>query len=660
MNAPRTERLPPERATHPTRSRRVWVLVTAIWLTGAGMTAVVATWGPIVTDMHIPWPMLALSFAVSERLVLHLRFRQDAHSFSLSEIPLVLALFFVTPLEAATAQLAGAAAVLAMHRKQQPIKLAFNAGQFVLQALFAVIVFRAIIGLGDPLGPIGWLAAVMATFTALVVANALINAAIWLSGGRLSRREIVNVFQLSSLASTANTSLALIAVVLFAVRPDAVWLAATPPIVVFGVYRAYVLQRDESARLDALYEATRALHASPQIESALEAAVVRARRMVDAEYAEALLFPTAEGGQAHATSSGPDKELRVMQRAPDGVMVSMNTIIAATRHGIARGPFEHSTGFGSISIREAVVAPMRVGTTVVGVLVAANRLGDVSSFDEEDARLLDTLAGQVAVSLENGRLEDSLKQLTLLKEQLEALVRSKDEFVASVSHELRTPLTAVVGLAAELRDNPQVLAQEEADELISLIADQSNELADIVEDLLVAGRSEMGELNLAAEVFPLADEVRAVLERTKGADSIEVRHLTDDAEAFGDTLRVRQILRNLVTNAQRYGGDHITVEIGSSRRSVWVTVIDDGDGVPSADTEAIFEPYRRADNAAREPLSVGLGLAVSRRLARLLDGDLTYRRVGGETRFQLTLPTPMSPSGPKTSHEATETARSRT
>ncbi len=587
----------------------------------------------------MPWLALAIMFAVAERAVFHLRFRKDAHSFSLSEIPLILALFIVSPLTAITAQMAANAVALLL-RRQPPVKFAFNLGQFVVQTGLAVVVFRPIAALGQTTGPAGWAGAIVAALMALMAAELMINSVIRLSGGRLSIKETLEVMALSAMATIMNTATALIGVVLLNVQPTAAWLTAVPPIILYVAYRAYVNQREESGRLGSLYEATRALHASPQIESALMSAVESARRMVDAEYAEAFLFP-ADGNDAYATSVGPANASRTMDVVPGEAVESIRAIAIAASEGLMAGPTEHPVGAGSLVIDQAIVAPMRSGNRIVGILMAANRLGDVSQFVAEDVGLVDTLAGQVAVSLENGRLGESLAQITSLKEQLEDLIRSKDEFVASVSHELRTPLTAVAGLADELRQAPETFSEMETREFIKVIADQANELAGIVEDLLVAGQAEMGEQNLNIEEFDLAAEARAVVNNaSRSGIRLDIRIADGQQAAFalGDPLRVRQIMRNLLTNAYRYGGDDVAVEVDQTAQICVLSVTDNGVGVPEADAQRIFDSYQRSDNAVQQPKSVGLGLSVSRKLARLMGGDLVYRRVDNRTRFELSIP----------------------
>jgi signal transduction histidine kinase len=108
---------------------------------------------------------------------------------------------------------------------------------------------------------------------------------------------------------------------------------------------------------------------------------------------------------------------------------------------------------------------------------------------------------------------------------------------------------------------------------------------------------------------------------------------TDDgASAYADPARVRQIMRNLVTNAVRYGADPIVVTTGQGQ----VTVSDHGTGVPVEDRERIFESYGRSGSHHHRD-SIGLGLAISRTLATLMGGDLTYERADGKSTFRLTL-----------------------
>ncbi|MDX1689408.1 MAG: PAS domain S-box protein [Acidimicrobiia bacterium] len=220
---------------------------------------------------------------------------------------------------------------------------------------------------------------------------------------------------------------------------------------------------------------------------------------------------------------------------------------------------------------------------------------------------------------------------------LAELVRSKDEIVASVSHELRTPITTIMGMSLELRDNADLLTPEERNEFVGLIADQSRELSNIVEDLLVAARVDQDRLVIRAEPVDLATEVPRIVSSTTTGHRAEVETPHGPHVAWCDPLRVRQIIRNLLTNADRYGGDTVRVEVAGTDQRVSIRVCDDGDGVAPHQREAIFEPYHRADEAGL-PGAIGLGLPVSRKLARLMGGDLVYVHAEGETVFELVLP----------------------
>jgi signal transduction histidine kinase len=232
-------------------------------------------------------------------------------------------------------------------------------------------------------------------------------------------------------------------------------------------------------------------------------------------------------------------------------------------------------------------------------------------------------------------------------EELRASNDSKDRLLASVSHEIRTPLTAIVGLSEELVSSRTSLGEEELDELNGIIALQSRELAELVEDLLVASRADFGNLSIRPENIDLLDQARRVAEgvRESHPSSKKVTIDGDQVIAWADPLRVRQVIRNLLTNAIKYGGSHIVVRVEYSHGLARVIVADDGEGVPEAESKLIFERYYRSAQSPTQPGSVGIGLAVSRQLAEMMDGALDYVRTGGAPRFELTLPTMSEPSG---------------
>jgi signal transduction histidine kinase len=271
--------------------------------------------------------------------------------------------------------------------------------------------------------------------------------------------------------------------------------------------------------------------------------------------------------------------------------------------------------------------PVMVNGELAGVL-GFSHSDHNRTWTDDDMRLLHTVAQMIG----------SLWERNASHQRLEQLVASKDEFVASVSHELRTPLTTVVGLAHELRDHLGGFSSEEAAEFISLIAEQSSEVAHIVEDLLVAARADIDAVALAPTEVELAAELAAVVNGLADAKAarIDVRGSTGAVRA--DPGRLRQIIRNLITNAIRYGGSRIEVVLVDADDHALVQVRDDGAGIPDEHRHGIFTPYYRAHEHRGQPSSVGLGLSVSHHLATLMGGGLSYRHEDSWSVFELRLP----------------------
>ena len=404
-------------------SSRVWLLTSLVGGTAVAVYLLgVAPLKPLDLGLRLPWWALAAMFYVAELGVVHLRFRRDAYSFSMSEIPLVLGLFFADPAAIVPAHLVGSIVALSLHRRQPPIKLCFNLSQFVLQASLATVVFHRMVVLGDPIGPAGWAGSFLATAVTVWTAALLINWAIHLSGDRVPARTAWRALGLGVLATAMNTSLGLVGVTILQGRPGSVWLAVVPPVVLFIAYTAYTSKRRDHERLQLLYEATGALHASPDIESVTAAAARQARTLLEGQFSEVILLPPHARDAAFSTQLGPGDRLAIMEPTIFDPPEPLRSKLLVDRRAVLLDrPISPRLSSGYIarrSLTDAAMAPLVSNDGVLGVMVVGNRLGDVSTFEEEDLKLLETLAKHVGVALENGRLEDSLAQLTELKEEL--------------------------------------------------------------------------------------------------------------------------------------------------------------------------------------------------------------------------------------------------
>ena len=401
---------------HLTGTQQIWLLSATIMAAAAAMAWNVIDLGLLIpSKTPIPWFALIAMVYVAEITVVHLRFHRHAHSFSMSEVPIVLGLFAAAPIALIFAQI-GFTLALLINRRQPPMKLAFNVAQQTFQVALAVIVFRLIAAFGDPEGFSGWIAAIVAMQISVLLANVLINAAIRFSGGSLDVREQLEVMTLTALAALMNSSLALVGITIFWADSKGAWLALVPPVVLFFAYRAYISQRLERSRLESLYQATRVLHESPQIESALESAGLYAQQMFEAEAVEIILLPE-EGKSAYLTAVGPDERRVVMAPIDLGIEAKhVHAIADRTSATLLEDPSVFTRDGWQMD--DVVAAPLSGDHGTFGVIIIANRVNKISTFDESDVRLLETFASQVSVSLENGRLEDSLAQLTDLKEEL--------------------------------------------------------------------------------------------------------------------------------------------------------------------------------------------------------------------------------------------------
>lgn|GEM_PF-5862000 len=219
----------------------------------------------------------------------------------------------------------------------------------------------------------------------------------------------------------------------------------------------------------------------------------------------------------------------------------------------------------------------------------------------------------------------------------EALRSAKDEFLSAVAHELRTPLTAVVGFAETLRDQTRHFSATDRAELVEILADQATHTAAIVEDLLVFARANVGDLMVRTESVKTRDLIEKVTATLVSVSPNRLK-IAGDATVLADPRRLRQVIRNLVSNAFDHGGQNVEVRLRQTGPRVTIEVADDGIGIPPEARSAIFEPFLLGARREGQPANIGLGLTVARSLVRLMDGELDYYYRAGESVFQVTLP----------------------
>ena len=231
--------------------------------------------------------------------------------------------------------------------------------------------------------------------------------------------------------------------------------------------------------------------------------------------------------------------------------------------------------------------------------------------------------------------------------EVEGLSRAKSQFLASMSHELRTPLNAIGGYAELIEMGLGGSVTEQQREYLTRIRNSQQHLLRIINDLLNYSRIESGKLTYEQERVPLPAVIEAVTtmvgpHATGKTITMDTPPCREAVIAVADRLKVEQIVLNLVTNAVKFTppSGRVTVACRDGAEQVQLTVTDTGPGIPAERIDDIFEPFVQLGRSLSSgPEGAGLGLAISRDLARAMKGDVTVESPAGRgATFTLSLP----------------------
>jgi two-component system, NtrC family, sensor kinase len=296
------------------------------------------------------------------------------------------------------------------------------------------------------------------------------------------------------------------------------------------------------------------------------------------------------------------------------------------------------------NFRTILAVPMMREGVPIGVLGLTR--SEVRPFTKKQIELVSTFADQAAIAIENVRLFDEIQDKS---RQLEQASQHKSQFLASMSHELRTPLNAIIGLTEMMVTNAARFGTEKALEPLRRVNAAGTHLLSLINEVLDLSKIEAGKLELNPESVDLARLIDEVIGTAGQLAEKNHNRLTVEAQEnvgalTADSMRLKQILLNLLSNACKFtkeGEVALRVrQVADGRDWVELAVADTGIGLTAEQQAKLFQDFTQADSlTARRYGGTGLGLALSRKLARMMGGDVTVTsELGKGSVFTVRLP----------------------
>jgi signal transduction histidine kinase len=310
--------------------------------------------------------------------------------------------------------------------------------------------------------------------------------------------------------------------------------------------------------------------------------------------------------------------------------------------------------------RSEVAIPLLARDGLMGVLdVQDDKAG---RFTASDLDTFSTLAGQIAVAIENARVFEEMQRVM---DRLREVDRLKSEFLANMSHELRTPLNSIIGYAELILMGINGELDEETSKDVQAIFDNGQQLLTLINDVLDLAKIEAGRMHLELEAVPIGPLLEEVRTRNAGLLLKKPIHMSVEVEQglphlMADRLRLEQILNNLVSNAVKFTEEgHLWLRAFRDGDEICLQVEDTGVGIDEEGLSTIFDKFRQADGSfTRRAKGTGLGLAITRHLVDMHEGRIHVRSIPDHgSTFTVCLPT--RPPAPLTQTQTQAQAQSQ-
>jgi len=348
-------------------------------------------------------------------------------------------------------------------------------------------------------------------------------------------------------------------------------------------------------------------------------------------------FSQPQRDQLERYSPKPDRGLIFGRTLVEGRTVHIPDLLADPEH-------KRPDSANVLGVRAGVGVPLIREGNVVGVLTVVRR--EPRAFTQKQIELAETFADQAVIAIENARLFEEIQDTS---RQLAEASEHKSQFVSGMSHELRTPLNAIIGLTEMMLSNAARFGTEKAQEPLQRVNRAGTHLLGLINQVLDLSKIEAGKLELNPQTVQLAPLINEVI-GTAGqlAEQNKNRLVVDAQENLGaltvDPMRLRQVLLNLLSNACKFtkaGEVKLAArKVSNGRNFVEFAVSDTGIGMTPEQQAKLFEEFTQADASTAQNFGgTGLGLAITRKLARMMGGDVTVASESGKgSVFTVRLP----------------------
>ncbi len=298
--------------------------------------------------------------------------------------------------------------------------------------------------------------------------------------------------------------------------------------------------------------------------------------------------------------------------------------------------------------RSEAAIPLRVGGRTIGAIDL--QATEIDAFTPDDIAVLQTLADQIAIAIDNARSYELAQQAI---NEMRELDRLKSQFLANMSHELRTPLNSIIGFSRVILKGIDGPITELQDQDLNAIYNSGQHLLRLINDILDLSKIDAGKMELAFEDVNVSELLQSVIPTANGLIKEKPLKLEQNITpnlpiVHADATRLRQVLINLLSNAAKFT-DEGTITIfaesqtaESGQPEVVIKVTDTGPGISEEDQKKLFQAFSQVDSSpTRKTGGTGLGLSISKRLIELHGGRIdVISEVGKGSTFYFTLPIP--------------------